>query len=427
VDVISTTPVTGGTINGDNEANDGVLEAGGYVHSVTTLSKQFELVAAARLDKHDRLEHAVVSPRVALTFKPTPSQHFRVTYNRAFATPANYQFFADETVQPLAPGLPYQLQLVGMPTTGFQFRRDCAGSLCMRTPLSATPAAFVAASAAPLWQAAVSAIAPLLPPEAQPLLPLFRALNPTSAQIGTQLAILNTGTGTFDAIAPASVADFSRLRPTLSNVVEVGYKGTIGSRIVLVADAWRQVRNDFVFFSVVTPNVFFDRQSLQAYLTGAFTAAGVPNAASTAATFAPIFASLPLGTVQPDSRSVGPNDIVLSYRNFARVQTWGMDVGQEISLTPSLSAAATYSFLNKNLFTSGELQGDEVALNAPRHKGSLALRLHSTTGGRSDGAARPARECLPRPRRRISADVASHQLLMRRDVAPVDAGPDVGV
>ena len=384
VDVISTTPVTGGTIDGDNELNDGVLEAGGYLHSVTTLSKKFELTAAARLDKHDRLEHAVVSPRVALTFKPTPSQHFRITYNRAFATPANYQFFADETVQPLAPGLPYQLQLVGMPTTGFQFRRDCAGSLCMRTPLSATPAAFVAASAAPLWQAAVSAIGPLLPPEAQPLLPLFRALNPTSAQVGTQLAVLNTGTGTFDAIAPASVADFNRLRPTLSNVVELGYKGTIGSRLVLVADAWHQVRNDFVFFSVVTPNVFFDRQSLQTYLGGAFAAAGVPNAAATAAAFAPIFASLPLGTVQPDSRSVGPNDIVLSYRNFARVQTWGIDVGQELALTSMLTAAATYSFLNKNLFTSGELQGDEVALNAPRHKGSLALRLHDQA--RSIGA-----------------------------------------
>ncbi len=406
VDVISTTPVTGGTINGDNEANDGVLEAGGYLHSVTTLSKQFELTAAVRVDKHDRLEHAVVSPRVALTFKPTPSQHFRVTYNRAFATPANYQFFADETVQPLAPGLPYQLQLVGMPTTGFQFRRDCGGSLCMRTPLSATPATFVAASAAPLWQAAVSAIAPLLPPEAQPLVPLFRALNPTSAQVATQLAILNTGTGTFDAIAPASVADFSRLRPTLSNVVELGYKGTIGSRLVLVADAWRQVRNDFVFFSVVTPNVFFDRQTLQTYLTGAFSAAGVPNAAATAATFAPIFASVPLGTVQPDSRSVGPNDIVLSYRNFARVQTWGIDLGQEVALTSSLSAAATYSFLNKNLFTSGELQGDEVALNAPRHKGSLALRLHDEA--RSIGAELRGRHVSAFP---------VHAGVYRRDVA----------
>ena len=243
-----------------------------------------------------------------------------------------------------------------------------ARSACGSNSLSATPAAFVAASAAPLWQAAVSAIGPLLPPEAQPLLPLFRALNPTSAQVGTQLAVLNTGTGTFDAIAPASVADFNRLRPTLSNVVELGYKGTIGSRLVLVADAWRQVRNDFVFFSVVTPNVFFDQQSLQTYLAGAFSSACVPNAAATAASFAPIFASLPLGTVQPDSRSVGPNDIVLSYRNFARVQTWGIDVGQELALTSILTAAATYSFLNKNLFTSGELQGDEVALNAPRTK-----------------------------------------------------------
>ena len=208
MDVISTTPVTGGTINGDNEANDGVLEAGGYVHSVTTLSKRFELVAAARLDKHDRLEHAVVSPRVALTFKPTPSQHFRVTYNRAFATPANYQFFADETVQPLAPGLPYQLQLVGMPTTGISIPARLRGlavhanavvgdACCVRRRVGRS----VVASRRQRDRAVAAS-------EAQPLLPLFRALNPTSAQVGTQLAILNTGTGTFDAIAPASVADF---------------------------------------------------------------------------------------------------------------------------------------------------------------------------------------------------------------------------
>jgi len=377
VDAISTTPVTGGTIDGANEDNDRVLETGGYLHDAIALSRQFELVAAARVDKHDQLQHAVFSPRVALTFKPTPDHTFRITYNRAFATPANYQFFADETVQPLAPGLPYQLQLVGMPTSGFQFRRDCSGgvgSLCMRTPLSTNPAAFVPASAAAVWQSAVNAIAPLLPTEAQPLLPLLRALNPTSAQVGTQLAILNTGTGTFDPIAASGVTDVNRLRPTLSNVVELGYKGAIGPRLVVTADVWNQVRKDFVFFGVVTPNVFFDRATLQAYLAGAFAAAGVPNAAATAAAFAPAPASLPLGTVQPDSKAVGPNDIVLSYRNFEQVRNWGIDLAQELSLTSSISAVGTYSFLNKNLFTAGELQGDEVALNAPRHKASLALQ-----------------------------------------------------
>ncbi|HEY6829484.1 MAG TPA: TonB-dependent receptor [Gemmatimonadaceae bacterium] len=414
LDVISTTPVTGGTINGDNENDDAVLETGGYVHDVITLSKQFELAAAARVDKHNRLEHAVFSPRVALTYKPSPTQHLHLSYNRAFATPANYQFFADETVQPLAPGLPYQLQLVGMPTSGFQFRRDCsggAGSLCMRSPLSATPNAFVAASAASMWSAAVNAIAPLLPAEAQPLVPLFRALSPTSAQVATQLAVLNTSTGTFDAISPSSVNDFSRLRPTLSNVVELGYKGTIGSRVAVTADGWRQVRHDFTFFSVVTPNVFFDRTSLQTYLTGAFSAAGVPNAATTAATFAQAFASLPLGTVQPDSKAVGANDIVLSYRNFARVSNWGIDLGQEVVITPLLSAAATYSFLNKNLFTSGELQGDEVALNAPRHKGSLALRFHDDV--RAFGAELRGRHVSAFPVHAgvYNRDVATYNLL----------------
>ena len=62
--------------------------------------------------------------------------------------------------------------------------------------------------------------------------------------------------------------------------------------------------------------------------------------------------------------------------------------------------------MNKNLFTSGELQGDEVALNAPRHKGSLALRFHDDV--RSIGAELRGRHVSAFP---------VHAGVYRRDVA----------
>ena len=57
-----------GTINGRNEADDGIREIGGYVHSITRLSSKLDVVGAIRLDKNSRLESAVLSPRVALVF-----------------------------------------------------------------------------------------------------------------------------------------------------------------------------------------------------------------------------------------------------------------------------------------------------------------------------------------------------------------------
>jgi outer membrane receptor protein involved in Fe transport len=243
----------------------------------------------------------------------------------------------------------------------------------MRSPF-APGAGFLPASAAPLWLAAVQALAPSLPAEAALLLPLLRSLNPTSAQVATQLAILNLAAGAFDPLAPANVRDFDPLLPTRSSVVEVGYKGLVADRMSVSVDAWSQRRRDFVFLAPVTPNVFFDAASLGAYLTTAFTQAGVPQAPQVAAQLAAGFAAVPLGTVQPDHELVGPNDIALSYKNAGSVDVWGLDLAAESDVAGWLTVAATYSHLSKNLFAPDEIDGlNEVPLNAPRHKATVSF------------------------------------------------------
>ncbi|MDP9179433.1 MAG: TonB-dependent receptor, partial [Gemmatimonadota bacterium] len=94
-DYIYTEPRTERTLNGRNEDDDDINERGGYIHSVTTLSRMLELTAAARVDKHSRLEDPVFSPRLALVIKPQDDQAFRVTYNRAFSTPSTLNLFLD--------------------------------------------------------------------------------------------------------------------------------------------------------------------------------------------------------------------------------------------------------------------------------------------------------------------------------------------
>ena len=375
-DLVRTNPVTDSTINGRNEAEDRITETGVYVHAESPITPAIDLTLAARADWHSEFDKPVYSPRVGLVWKPSALHSFRVTFNRAFTTPANYQFFVDEFLQPLNPALPYELRLLGVPASGFRFSRDCGagvGALCMRTPFQ-PGAGFVAADAAALWSAAVEVLAPSLPAAAAPLVPLLRSLHPTSAQVTTQLGILNLAAGAFAPIATAAVSDFDPLRPTRSTVYEIGYKGLVAGSVSLTADAWTQRRRDFVFLAPVTPNVFFDAPSLTTYLTAAFTQAGVPNAPQNAAALAAGFAQLPLGTVQPDHALVGPNDIALSYRNAGKVDVWGADIGAVTDVSGWLTVALAYAHLNKNLFTADEIDGvNEVPLNAPQHKATLSF------------------------------------------------------
>ena len=95
------------------------------------------VVAAARVDSHSRLDKKIFSPRLALVFKPTDEQNFRVTYNHAFSTPTTNNLFLDL----LAGRIPsngtqlFGVRALGVPKAGFQFMRNCAtglGSFCMR-------------------------------------------------------------------------------------------------------------------------------------------------------------------------------------------------------------------------------------------------------------------------------------------------------
>ena len=62
-------------------------EGGVYFQEEFFLQK-VRLAAGARVDKLGNLDKAVLSPRVSLMFKPTPSQSIRFSYNRAFRAPS---------------------------------------------------------------------------------------------------------------------------------------------------------------------------------------------------------------------------------------------------------------------------------------------------------------------------------------------------
>ncbi|HEV8357339.1 MAG TPA: TonB-dependent receptor [Gemmatimonadales bacterium] len=396
-DYIYTDARTGGTINGANEADDNIKEVGGYAHSVTRLGPKVDLVAALRVDKHSRMTDVVWSPRAGLVYKPTPTQAFRVTFNRAFSTPTNNDLFLDIRAGniPLVGGIGYDVRALGVPSKGgFQFRVDggCTGgigNLCMRTPFN--PAAGVLpARAAALWAAAVTGVSG----SAGPQLTALMLSAPPTTEIGTQLRLLNPTTRQFVDVAPEQVRDIEPLKPTINHEIEAGYKALVGGRFQVSLDGWYEHKTDFGGPLIVeSPNVFLDRATTIQYLTDLFTRNSVPNPAATAQAIGTGMAGrsaattlqttgVPLGTVVPTNSSLTARpDIFLTYRNFGKVSLWGGDVALDYVVNTHLSLAGSYSWVNKDFFPRTEVNGPtDVALNASKSKGSVTVGWRDDPG-----------------------------------------------
>ncbi len=382
-DYIFTDARTGGSINGRNEDDDDIKEIGGYLHSVTRLSPKVDVVAALRVDKHSRLSDAVFSPRAAIVFKPTEEQNIRFTYNRAFSTPSNNNLFLDIVAGQAGP---YSVRALGA-QNGFQFRGACGTTgvdgLCMRTPF-VPGSGVLPANAASLWAVAVGAVCPSIGPACGPLMSLPA---PTTAQVGTQLRVLNPTSGTFADVAPTDVRDVIPIESTITNSLEIGYKAILGGRARIAIDGWWQRKENFVGPLIVeTPNVFLDRDQTIAYLTpflgpaGATAIgtamAGLSNAPSAATT------GVPLGTIVPDGPLNNAPDIMLTYRNFGDVDVYGADFAAEVALDDKFSLAGSYSLVSDDFFSKDEVGGvSDIALNAAKNKGSFTARFRNTRTG----------------------------------------------
>ena len=403
-DYIHTMPKTEGTINGRNENNDDITENGAYIHSVTDFTDQFQLTAAARVDKHSRLQDAVFSPRVAFVFKPTENQNFRLTYNRAFSTPSTNNLFLDLEANriPTTGTKLFGVRALGVPETGFTFSHACAGGvgggLCMKVPLAFTPGApsvqTLPANAALLYKAAFAAAGAGLVAAGVPasIVSYLASQQPTPAEVGTKLRTLQSN-GTFTDVLPTDLRDVARLKPEIHNTYEAGYKGIIANRLQISLDGWKENRKNFVGPLIIeTPNVFLDAATLGGFIAGKLAAIGLPAAQIGA--LAPTIAGglggvsgskttgVPLGVVNFNEPLSAGSDVIVTYRNFGNLDLWGSDLGAELLLDQGFSVLGTYSYVNKNLFPRSEVGGvQDISLNAPANKHSVTLKYQDQKNG----------------------------------------------
>jgi len=379
VDWQHTVPRTEGTITGRNEDDDTINELGGYLHSETSLTEQLELVAAARLDWHNRLEDLVFSPRAGLVYRPQETHNLRVTYNRAFSTPTTNNLFLDLVGGRIPVGpVGYDVRTLGTPESGFTFSRDCPGGFdggfCMRSPFA--PGMELPANASLLWNGIIDALAPAA---VRPLLPLVQD---PGAAVETVLRRFDSTARTFvpDALGPVNI---ERITPTITTTAEIGYKGLIGNRLLLAADIYRSDVQDFVTpLRVETPTVFFDPASTAAFLQDRLTPLVLggqmtpEELAAIVTQLTTALAQVPVGTIVPDQ--VDQPDVLLAYRNFGDVDLWGADISTEFLVDDAWSLKGSASWVSTECFEFDEVPGCsgllDVSLNAPQRKGSLGVR-----------------------------------------------------
>ncbi|MEO7512700.1 MAG: TonB-dependent receptor [Gemmatimonadaceae bacterium] len=415
-DYIFTNPRTANTINGRNEDIDNVTEFGGYVQSTTALSKQFDFIAALRLDKNDQIDGSQFSPRLALVFKPTATQNFRFTYNRAFSTPANFSYFLD-LIQARDLGgisaatggaIRYDLRALGNPPkTGWEFNRTCGtvnAGLCMKSAFAGSNA-WVSSSAAGmipnlltgLRSGLIAQLTPSLGAGAATfLIDYLRAQRPTDAQVGTRIAYISNASNPALDINPANLNDIGPLKASYNKTYELGYKGIIANRMRLAIDGWYQQRGDVGNpAGLATPNVFANGPQLGAYL-GPRIVAGLMQAGfsqaqaqAAAAQIAPLLAttgaSLPLGIVQFNSdQFANARDVYATYISTSNQEftVRGVDLAVDLVATDHLTIAGTYSWVSDQLFSNVRSSNSAaLMLNAPDNKASLAFKFRDEPKG----------------------------------------------
>jgi iron complex outermembrane receptor protein len=423
VDYISTNPRTGGTINGRNEEIDDVREIGGYLQSTTQLGSKWELIGTLRVDQNDQLDGTQVSPRAGIIFKPAPTHNFRATYNRAFSTPANFNWFLDLISIRQVGGSPYNIRALGNPPKqGWSFNRTCnaaiADGLCMRTIFAgpANEGTWLPASAAVAYQGliagnATALVAGLTPKIqaglgvspaqaaglAQQIVTFLGSLQPTAAQLNTHLRYL--GSPASAVLDPAQVTDVAPLKASFNNTYEVGYKGIIGNNLRIAIDAWSEKRGEVGNpAGLTTPGVFLDTTATKAFMTqalipaitGALIAQGMPQqqAQATANAFAPQvaqgvaapFAPLALGIVSFNSETfASARDMYATYTSFSKtIRVNGIDFAADLFDINNWSFAATYSWVDKLTFPEVTSSNSRpLMLNAPDNKASFAARYRN--------------------------------------------------
>ena len=428
VDLELTRPDTEGTILGRNEDDDSISEYGAYIQSATEVSDKLELILAVRGDFNNVVDELQISPRAALVFKPTTGHNLRATYNRSFSSPGTNSNFLD-IVAGQIPGAGITIRGRGA-ADGFTWERNPAftqiGAPTDLVASSLNPATLGAAQPVGLptgdvYGALYQGLAAIPLPQLVGILAangimidettagaLVGLLSPQLTQVNGfspgVMGLLNLSTQQIDQF-PTDLADIVPLKQTITQTVEVGYKGIIDDRVLVAIDGYLSTKEDFVGpLQLETPFVLVPTLAEDLgrdisvgianndVLAGSLAALGLSPEAVAGLLVQLGAASLPSDTtpiaiVQAAENNPGVGqvpELMLSYRNFGNITYYGVDASIQVIASDNLTLFGNISWVSDDFFDNEELDEQNaslsVALNAPTFKAKFGGSFIHTSG-----------------------------------------------
>lgn len=422
-DGIYTAPDTENTINGENEEDDNILEIGAYLQGDYKATSKFNLIAAMRYDYHNFVDDAFFSPRAAVVYKANSKNTFRLTYNRSFSAPSSNnlnldilqlgdltgyaQLFQGYLGSDYVPNMP--LYAIGN-RDGFHYSYDENGLAQYTSPYSQylgydADQYFSLDNSLEINNVIWDATRGLLQSAFDATIPglgiaLVGWLPDDITVAANSVAALNLTTEEFDPIDEKNITDYTSIKNSATNTIEIGWKGSLANdKIFAMVDVYYNMIQDYVSpLTDITPNVFIDGAELAAYVTpiimanfydttgsneilaGLVTstldddpAYGGNNDGTGVDEFINLVlaagAGLPVGTVSPMEYPDGAKYV--TYVNLGDISVFGADFGMSWYVNDDLTMQFSYSWVDKD---SVELPGAQlgyVGLNAPKNKLSV--------------------------------------------------------
>jgi len=402
-DAILTRPISEGTIYGRYEDDDNINQIGVYGQAEYHVSEKLDLLGALRGDYQDRINEFFVSPRAAIVYKPSPRHTTRLTYNRAFSAPSALNTALDLPQLFVPNGI--TARGLGNPS-GFNYNYGSDGLAQFRSPYDNGWYNVMDLSNNNVhFDGFLNSLTSLIANQ-------FYGANPTVDQLAfvkdelvnltgdlsSSSSSLNNNVGrkvidfiTNEEFDYSKIVDLNAIKSTVTQTMEIGYKGIIKDKLFVTADLYYTRIDNFVSpLSPASYRVMYDREELanelipviesnisstNGLITGALNSLAAASGVSLSQWMVGATNGFSLGTVAPESDLVN-SDLILTYINLGKVDVAGADLSatyvEKIKET-SLSFSGMFSFVNKDRIPLAGASGGYVALNAPKYKTSFAL------------------------------------------------------
>lgn len=396
-------PSTNGTVTGVYEDADHILAAGGYLNSFTRVSRWLDVAAVVQVERHSRVDGVNLSPSLTLLFRPAAGHSVLANAARIAFMPSTDHLLLDGVAGRMTAGvLIYDIMARGVPRGGFTFNDRCPGGygdMCMRSPLA--PGEKLPADPSVLWNTLVEIAAASDPMALRPLRPFFR--DPDPGELLPRLLLFNrkewaAGRPPFlgeEVLGrPIGIDPVDRLEPTIHNSLSLQYRLELEGRGRISASIGQYSVDNFIGpLRVETPTVFFEPASTRAFIekrVEPMVRLGIvyPELRDLLIhDLTNLVLELPVGTIMPDQ--VTNPGMLLTYRNYGKVDFRSAGLSAEVSLTPALSLEGAYTHVSEQCFDFAENAAtdcsdlEDISLNMPKTRSSVSIRYEDSDSGYS--------------------------------------------